>query len=787
MTPIPRGSASLTLPVIPTRIKLPPPLDTRHLVERSGNIDPDEHAAEEDVNSDPDRKAAEKVGDSCPDGQAVNRSEDLESASGVSAPELLEDNSSNSSSVEEDEDAWDSPEDRSSKNEKILQYLKKPNGTDTKVSNKAAKTNKTKKATTYANKKTCELNEQRGKITPNCTNCGNNEGALKILESSILWLQEEINRQKVNMDHMAKQLLEQQSNKNTQDHPKSKSKDDFNSIKKLFEQKTKTIFDTINVQQTCLDQIIESISKNEKMIYKLRNKVESTVTSNQQAHDDHKEELRKMADTMRNNEKVHTEMKKQIGASTTTNTNPGNALHTTSQVPQTLITQLNVINSKLDLLSEKSHQAATQQNQVPAQTSMLLAMTCALWRENHELKMKDINRSRKPVMVEKPSDEILPTAESKDFLIKEKEMEAKKVSSQVNMPPAAQNHILLPSQAVTVSPQIGETTEIKKVLLETPGNSQDRIKMLGEDKETTREIHQESKFKPEVNRKEKKVTKIFKPKIGNLTTRETTRFTLTQGMRGMEKNDKPQSHGKTLPINAQSDTSKAQRVQCSELNSDKEQNKPTKIVSNGEMYRTHKCMIVHDPFLRNFDAERFSQWFDVTRIQLHSINEILKKGSLISKINALSPEIVYLHIGFDDLLNRTEGNSIIDMYKQLIYKLLESSKAKICISLMIPVLGYPESNSRLKQINKIVSDFITQLRNQTRYEDRIFTGNNDSLSGFVNKTSGPHGVTVALNERGQKKLFIKMRDCLQRSLGHMNPRRNKGGRTDYSRNNLHYE
>ena len=58
-----------------------------HPVERSGDLDPDEHAAEEDVNSDPDRKAAEKVGDSCPDGQAVNRSEDLESASGEQTAE----------------------------------------------------------------------------------------------------------------------------------------------------------------------------------------------------------------------------------------------------------------------------------------------------------------------------------------------------------------------------------------------------------------------------------------------------------------------------------------------------------------------------------------------------------------------------------------------------------------------------------------------------------------------------------------------------------------------------
>ena len=449
----------------------------------------------------------------------------------VSSPELLDDNSSDSSSAEEDEDAWDSPDDRKSKNEKILRYLKKPNDTATKSSNKTAKTNKTKKASSNANKKTCELNGQRGKTTTNCTNCESNEGALKVLESSILRLQEEMNRQKVNMDHLAKQLLDQQSNKNMQDQLKSKSKDDLNCMKKLFEQKTKTIFDTINVQQTCLDQITESISKNEKTVSKLRNKIESTVTSNQQAHDDHKAELRKMADAVRNNEEDCTEMKKQLGASTNTNSQkdntPGNILDATSQAPQNLLNQLNAINSKLDLLSEKFQQVdPSQPNQVPAQMSMLLVMACALWKENQELKMKDSVRSREPGIDKKSNDETLPTAKSDDFLIKEKEMETKSKTENPNrrrlgkdrvkfcnrmseVSSRALNHVLLPDPAVTESYLIGETTETKKVLLETPSNSQRRTKTLGEgsnqseEKKKPRKIHQESKAKPDVNREER--------------------------------------------------------------------------------------------------------------------------------------------------------------------------------------------------------------------------------------------------------------------------------------------
>ena len=63
---------------------------------------------------------------------------------------------------------------------------------------------------------------------------------------------------------------------------------------------------------------------------------------------------------------------------------------------------------------------------------------------------------------------------------------------------------------------------------------------------------------------------------------------------------------------------------------------------------------------------------------------------------------IYLHVGFGDLINKTKGDTIVDMYKQPIYKLLETSEVKICMSLMEPVQGYPETNSKLKQINRCV-------------------------------------------------------------------------------------
>ena len=329
------------------------------------------------------------------------------------------------------------------------------------------------------------------------------------------------------------------------------------------------------------------------------------------------------------------------------------------------------------------------------------------------------------------------------------------------------------------------STGVRKVLLKTPIEHQ--LHFLQEDvigektnsdqaKDTAKASKLEhSKINPQAPDKptgsnalpKRKITKIIKSK-------NEVKYTMTQGMKSRvtEKNtpdhDVTQSGKiKTLSSKEQTNSSRESAAKGLHLPEHKQrENLEDSSTPNISRYRTHKCMIVHDPFLKDFDTGKFSKWFDVSNVQFYSLNEILSKGTLFSKIKASSPEIIYLHVGFGDLINKTKGDTIVDMYKQLIYKLLENSEVKICMSLMIPVLGYPETNSKLKQINRCVSDFISQVRNQPKYRNRIFTGNNDVIGGFVNRAVGSKGATVNLSEQGQKKMWIKIKDGLQRSLGH---------------------
>lgn len=209
-------------------------------------------------------------------------------------------------------------------------------------------------------------------------------------------------------------------------------------------------------------------------------------------------------------------------------------------------------------------------------------------------------------------------------------------------------------------------------------------------------------------------------------------------------------------------------------------------------YQTHKCYIIHDTYMNNFSSDSFSRWFDVSCFKIKSLQALLQDGSLLSKIKAQTPETVFIHLGQGDLWTGASGDTVLDYYKQVCWKLLENTSTKICFSLMIPLNGSPRMNSVINQINKFLSDFVSDVRKDSRYnyKDRIFTSNNNSLSSQIiySQLADSSGNKIKLSERGEKLLWLKLKDALNRTLGLIPQQRRRetslSDRKQHSRNEI---
>jgi len=140
--------------------------------------------------------------------------------------------------------------------------------------------------------------------------------------------------------------------------------------------------------------------------------------------------------------------------------------------------------------------------------------------------------------------------------------------------------------------------------------------------------------------------------------------------------------------------------------------------------------------------------------------------------------VVFLHVGQADLLNRESGEKVLNALKKLIQNLLKHTPVKLCVSQIIPTGSIPQVDSVIKQVNQELSNHITKLRSEdTELKKRVFTSNNDSLGSYMTHSIGKHGKVLSLNERGQRKLWLHLRDGLNRSLGLNHPKRNETNAT----------
>ena len=210
---------------------------------------------------------------------------------------------------------------------------------------------------------------------------------------------------------------------------------------------------------------------------------------------------------------------------------------------------------------------------------------------------------------------------------------------------------------------------------------------------------------------------------------------------------------------------------CKKAFSSKNRQDPSKV------YHKRKCLVVLDNLLNDFDGEKFSSQFDVSKYRASSVKDLLTKGGLLAKARNINPETIFLHVGLHDLFwHKTDADDLVEEYKRLIHKLLESTNAKICISLIVPVPGYPGLNNNIEAVNGSLVNYIAKIRSSSK---RVFTSSNKQLAGYITRGTGARGVTLFLTERGKRKAWLILKDALQRALG-MNRDREK--KLDLSRN-----
>ena len=184
-----------------------------------------------------------------------------------------------------------------------------------------------------------------------------------------------------------------------------------------------------------------------------------------------------------------------------------------------------------------------------------------------------------------------------------------------------------------------------------------------------------------------------------------------------------------------------------------------------KVYHKRKCLLVFDNLLNDFNSQKFSTQFDISKYEASSVEDLLSKGGLIAKAHHIKPEVILLHVGLHDLFwHKTDADDLVGKYQKIIKQLLEATDAKICVSLIVPVPGYPGLNDNITAVNTSLVALISKMRS-SQPTKRVFTSCNKQLGGFITRGTGSHGITLFLSEGGKRKAWLLLKDALQRTLG----------------------
>ena len=71
---------------------------------------------------------------------------------------------------------------------------------------------------------------------------------------------------------------------------------------------------------------------------------------------------------------------------------------------------------------------------------------------------------------------------------------------------------------------------------------------------------------------------------------------------------------------------------------------------------------------------------------------------------------------------------------------------------------------RPPKLNDSITNFVSFVRENRHYTNRFYTQNNKKLAGYIARSVGDYGNTIKLVGRGEKLLWLNVRDALDRTM-----------------------
>ncbi len=177
-------------------------------------------------------------------------------------------------------------------------------------------------------------------------------------------------------------------------------------------------------------------------------------------------------------------------------------------------------------------------------------------------------------------------------------------------------------------------------------------------------------------------------------------------------------------------------------------------------YRARKCLLIHDSTFSDFDKDRFSKEFDIKLYPVKKMVMALKDQKLKQLIAKDRPECIYVHLGLHDII-RSSTESVINSYESFMNYLLENTVSTICFSQIIPTANSSELNKKIGEVNRSVSNIITNIRKNTpKIREYLFSYNNSSVSWQNKKLQDG----VKLTEQGKRIMWSKLNDGLRKAF-----------------------